>query len=75
MGMKKELIPLIESNLNKMTTTEKEIAAYFLERRSVDDVTTSFFCEQLHVSKASLTRFSKKCGFNGFREFLYRYRD
>lgn len=75
MRMKKELIPVIESNLSKMTATEKEIAAYFLKRHPVNNFTTNFFCEQLHVSKASLTRFSKKCGFNGFREFLYKYRD
>lgn len=75
MVMQKELIPIIESNLNKMTTTEKEIAAYFLKHRSVDALTTSFFCDELHVSKASLTRFSKKCGFSGFKEFLYKYRD
>lgn len=75
MVMQKELIPVIESNLNKMTATEKEIAAYFLKHRSVDNLTTRFFCDELHVSKASLTRFSKKCGFSGFKEFLYKYRD
>ncbi|MDG3142491.1 MurR/RpiR family transcriptional regulator [Streptococcus suis] len=75
MMMQKELIPIIESNLTNMTATEKEIAAYFLKRRLVDTLKTSFFCEELHVSKASLTRFAKKCGFNGFKEFLYKYRD
>ncbi|EGO2699372.1 MurR/RpiR family transcriptional regulator [Enterococcus faecalis] len=75
MGMIKDLIPLIESNFYKMTATEKEIANYFLKHHSVDDLSIKFFCDQLHVSKASLTRFSKKCGFNGFREFLYKYRD
>ena len=70
MVIQKELIPIIESNLDKMTATERDIAAYFLNNRKLENVTTQFLCEELHVSKASLTRFSKKCGFSGFREFL-----
>jgi len=34
MVMKKELIPIIESNLNKMTATERDIANYFLNNRN-----------------------------------------
>lgn len=68
-----ELITSIESNLEKMTSTEKDIAYYFLKNRNITQIGTTFFCKELHVSKASLTRFSKKCGFIGFREFLYQY--
>ncbi|WP_306766713.1 MULTISPECIES: MurR/RpiR family transcriptional regulator [unclassified Streptococcus] len=75
MAIQKELIPLIEANLTKMTATEREIATYFLEHRTIKSLTIDFFCETLHVSKASLTRFSKKCGFSGFREFLYQYKE
>ncbi len=75
MVIQKELIPIIESNLDKMTATERDIAAYFLNNRKLENVTTQFLCEELHVSKASLTRFSKKCGFSGFREFLYQYKE
>ncbi|MFS1664598.1 MurR/RpiR family transcriptional regulator [Streptococcus sp. zg-JUN1979] len=75
MAIQKELIPIIEANLSKMTATEREIADYFLHHRSIDNFKTDFFCDTLHVSKASLTRFSKKCGFSGFREFLYQYKE
>lgn len=29
----------------------------------------------LHVSKAALTRFSQKCGFTGYREFVYHFNE
>lgn len=75
MVMQKELIPIIESNLNEMTATERDIANYFLNNRNIKCLTTKFLCNELHVSKASLTRFSQKCGFDGFREFLYQYKE
>ncbi len=75
MVIQKELIPIIESNLNKMTATERDIANYFLNNRNIKCLTTKFLCNELHVSKASLTRFSQKCGFDGFREFLYQYKE
>ena len=31
--------------------------------------------ERLFVSEASLSRFAKKCGFKGYREFIYRYEE
>lgn len=71
----KELIPLIESNIDNMTSSEKEIAYYFIKQEPVESMSINYFSEYLHVSKATLTRFAKKCGFSGFREFLYKYTD
>ena len=31
--------------------------------------------EKLYVSEASLSRFAKKCGFRGYREFMYLYEE
>ena len=31
--------------------------------------------KRLFVSEASLTRFAKKCGFSGYREFVYHYQE
>jgi transcriptional regulator, RpiR family len=73
MLLNSEPITSIESNLEKMTNTEKEIAYHFLKNREITSIKANFFCKELHVSKASLTRFSKKCGFKGFRDFLYQY--
>lgn len=74
MLLEKEIRPIIESNLDEMTATEKEIAEYFLVEGNTVSLSANFICEELGVSKASLTRFSKKCGFNGFREFIYSYK-
>ncbi|UXS36156.1 MurR/RpiR family transcriptional regulator [Staphylococcus delphini] len=71
----KVLVPMIESNLENMTTTEKEVAQFFLKQVAVEDLSSEMFSHQLHVSKATLTRFAKKCGFTGFREFLFHYRE
>ncbi|WP_245393031.1 MurR/RpiR family transcriptional regulator [Staphylococcus coagulans] len=66
---------MIESNLDNMTHSEKTVAKYFLNQTSVEDLSTDAFCHKLHVSKATLTRFSKKCGFKGFREFIFHYKE
>ena len=62
----------IQTNIRHMTTLEKEIAHYFL---TLDDVqqnlSAQVISETLHISKAALTRFAKKCGFNGYREFIF----
>ncbi|CAM2809179.1 MULTISPECIES: MurR/RpiR family transcriptional regulator [Staphylococcus] len=75
MRLYKELVPMIESNLDNMTHSEKTVAKYFLNQTSVEDLSTDAFCHKLHVSKATLTRFSKKCGFKGFREFIFHYKE
>ncbi len=31
--------------------------------------------EKLYVSEASLSRFAKKCGYRGYREFVYQYEE
>lgn len=33
------------------------------------------FPERLFVSEASLSRFAKKCGYRGYREFIYQYEE
>ncbi|SER04988.1 transcriptional regulator, RpiR family [Granulicatella balaenopterae] len=76
MQLQKDLIPIIESNLDNMTSSEKEVAQYFLQQEAIiDDFSTSFFCNNIHVSKATLTRFAQKCGFSGFREFIFQYKE
>ena len=75
MLIRKDPIPIIESNLDKMTATEKEVAYFFLKNKTINNLNTDFFCKEIHVSKATLTRFSKKCGYSGFTEFLYQYRE
>lgn len=71
----KSIVPLIEAKLTQFTPAERQIADYFLSQN--DDNNTDFssktIAKQLNVSEASLTRFSQKCGFRGFREFIYAF--
>lgn len=68
------IINHIESNLDKMTRLEKAIAYYFLETGTAkDDLSSLAISKKLHVSQAALTRFAQKCGFRGYREFVFEF--
>lgn len=67
MLLQKELIPMIEANLPNMAYAEKDIAIFFLKQQPLNNYSCEVLCECLNVSKATLTRFAKKCGFKGFR--------
>lgn len=40
----------------------------------MQDLNGSQIAKKIHVSEASLTRFSQKCGFSGYREFAFNYK-
>lgn len=65
---------IIRARYDKMTSTEKAIADYFLEDVPMEELSSSTITAKLYVSKASLTRFANRCGFAGYREFVYRYK-
>lgn len=70
------VIPQIESRVNQMTPLEKRIAQYFIaDHDSATDFSSKAVSKRLFVSEASLTRFAKKCGFSGYREFVYHYQE
>lgn len=71
---KQHILEIIENNLESMTDLEKEIARYFLESQTIqEDLSSLQVTQQLHISQAALTRFAKKCGFKGYREFKFQY--
>ncbi len=70
----KSIIPLIESNYANLTPLEKTIADFFIKNREEMDFSSKCISKLLYVSEASLSRFSKKCGFKGYREFLFYYK-
>ncbi|MGT2624309.1 MurR/RpiR family transcriptional regulator [Streptococcus thoraltensis] len=74
-NLTKNVIPLIESYLDSMTSTEQTIAQYFITGQEIKDLSAVSVCKRLHVSKASLTRFAQKCGFAGYREFVFSYQE
>lgn len=69
----KSVIPLIESNYDNFTTVERNIADFFIYNREEADFSAKAVAGRLFVSEASLSRFAKKCGFKGYREFIYQY--
>lgn len=70
----KSVIETIESNYNNFTPTEKNIADFFIHNEKKMDFSAKKIADKLFVSEASLSRFAQKCGFRGYREFIYEYR-
>lgn len=71
----KSVVPVIESNYNNFTNVEKTIADFFIQNRKKTDFSAKNVAEKLFVSEASLSRFAKKCGYRGYREFVYQYEE
>jgi len=69
----KSVIPLIESNIDNFTNVEKTIAHFFINNKDEMDFSARMISNQLFVSEAALSRFSKKIGFPGYREFIFQY--
>ncbi|MEY8462745.1 MurR/RpiR family transcriptional regulator [Streptococcus merionis] len=68
------IIATIEKHMLDMTEVEARIAQYFIDQALIaDDLSSQHVAEELHVSQATLTRFSKKCGFQGYRAFVFEY--
>ena len=70
----KSVIPIIEAAYEDLTNVEKSIADYFINNVSDDDLSSRSVSQRLFVSEASLSRFSKKLGFSGYRQFLFEYK-
>lgn len=69
----KMLLPAIEKVYHNLTSVEKNIADFFLTNKERTELSSKSIAKRLYVSEASLSRFAKKCGFKGFREFLFYY--
>ena len=63
----------IEKNFEDMTLLEKSIGEFFIKNKSVRDFSSKGISGLLYVSEASLHRFAKKCGYKGYREFIFSY--
>lgn len=71
----KSVVPIIESNYDNFTNVEKNIAEFFIRNRKKMDFSAKEVAGRLFVSEASLSRFAKKCGYRGYREFIYQYEE
>lgn len=71
----KSVVPIIESNYNNFTMVEKNIADFFIHNHEKMDFSAKTVAAKLFISEASLSRFAKKCGYRGYREFVYQYEE
>ena len=71
----KSVLPIIESNYKNFTPLEKTIADFFINNKEQTDFSAKAVAKRLFVSEASLSRFAKKCGYRGYREFIYQYEE
>ena len=71
---KPAIATIIDLHFEELTELEQEIARYFLQAETIqDDLSSQQVTQKLHISQAALTRFAKKCGFTGYREFVFQY--
>ena len=71
----KAILSVIRAAYDRMTPIERTIADYFLGEIPLEDLSAKTITGRLYVSKASLSRFANRCGFEGYREFVYRYKE
>src|SRR5699024_11355381 len=67
-----DLFLIIESSKLKFTAADEQIADYFLNGKP--PLKQSALAQKINVSSASVTRFSKKLGFENYKELMYFYR-
>lgn len=68
------IIPQIEAIYSSFTPLEKTIADFFIHNDEKTDLSSKSVSKRLFVSEASLSRFAKKCGYKGYREFVFCYK-
>lgn len=64
----------IRKHYNEMTSLEKSIAKFFFHNQEDIDFSSKNISRLLYVSDATLSRFAKKCGYDGYREFISIYK-
>ena len=73
MNYLKSVIPIIEANYKNFTSVEKNIANFFRNNEEIMDFSAKSISNRLFVSEAALSKKKTKCGYRGYREFIYQY--
>lgn len=69
----KTSVPLIETVYESFTPIERSIADFFIHNTEKQNFSARQIASLLYVSEAALSRFAQKCGFKGYREFIFYY--
>lgn len=72
-SLSNETKQIIEEKLELMTAVECTIAEFFLENKEIMDFSSKNISKIMYISEATLSRFAKKCGYKGYREFIFSY--
>ncbi len=73
-SLEKNILPVIESVYGSLTHLEKKIADYFLSDEALTANLSAQGVSELCLVP-SLTRFAKKCGFSGYRQFIFEFQE
>lgn len=63
----------IQNAYKELTQVERSIADFFVKNHEKKDFASKSISKRLYVSEATMTRFAQKCGYKGYREFIYFY--
>lgn len=69
------IVEIIAKNYKNLTKTEAIVGDFFINNRVNGDFSSKYITNKLFISEATLSRFAQKCGFRGYREFLYKYQE
>ena len=61
----------IEASYKKMTAVERSVADFFIGNKDDMDFSSKNISRVLYVSEATLSRFSQKCGYKGYRDLFF----
>ena len=75
MQYEKDILPIIKLHYEDFSVAEKTAADYFLENKVKDDFSIKEVASRLFISEATLSRFAKKCGYTGYRQFVFHYQE
>lgn len=64
---------MIAAAYDRLTAVEKTAADYFINNSERIDFSSKNIAHVLYVSEATLSRFAQKCGYRGYREFIFSY--
>ncbi|QIK70282.1 MurR/RpiR family transcriptional regulator [Erysipelothrix sp. HDW6C] len=67
------IAPRLESEYTNFSGLERKVADFFMSNTEVRDFSAKSIAKKLYVSEATLSRFAKKAGFSGYREFIFFY--
>lgn len=71
----RSVIPVIEASYSRLTPSEKNIADFFIHNQKKMDFSSQNIAKLLYTSKPTLSRFARKIGYHGYREFIYQYEE